>query len=247
MALRRIQRSPHRPRPAGAADDVGCCVGAALGVAGRGDAGRHPQPAGRPGHPRRQRRRRAVRGRRHLRVRDRVARRLRVVRVRRGALASVVVYALGSFGREGPRRSSWRWPAPRSRPCSARSRPRSCSSTWPRWTSSASGSSARSPDEEATSSPGRAVPGGRRGACPGFGALAQHARSGHFRPDPAVETGIASAKRPPGATKHLADVGSRAARVGKGQPRRAHDPPNDPQHAVEHGAIRRRRPAPPSG
>ena len=51
---------------------LGVLVGAALGLAGCADAGRHPQPAGRPRHPRRQRRRRPrCRRDRHLRLRRR--------------------------------------------------------------------------------------------------------------------------------------------------------------------------------
>ena len=68
----------------------------------RRDAGRGAQPARRPGHPRRRRGRRAVRGRdRHLRLRHRSLLGYVWFAFAGAAVASVVVYGLGSLGREG--------------------------------------------------------------------------------------------------------------------------------------------------
>ena len=88
-----LAAAPHRPRPARR----------------RGprrwrarDAGRHPQPARRPRHPRRERRRRAVRRHRHLRASASATRSGYVWFAFVGAaVASVVVYTVGSLGREG--------------------------------------------------------------------------------------------------------------------------------------------------
>ena len=91
-----------RRRPGSTAPCSALAVGAALGLAGALHAGADPQPAGRPGHPRHQRRRVVRDGAGDLRLR-------RLRRCRRylwfafvgAAVAAVLVHAIASLGRDG--------------------------------------------------------------------------------------------------------------------------------------------------